>query len=422
MKKIFTIILLFLIFNAFSQNSDTLTLEYCYTLTKDNFSLQNQNEYNYETHELFIKNIQTTYFPTLNLIGLATYQSTAIEIALPIPNVEMIEVPLDQYKIYLEINQIIYDGGYTKSQKNIENINLQTNNKSLDIEYQQLKQQINQIYFMLLLFEKQESILQNLIQNLNTQLNRVNICIKHEILKPINRDIIKAQILKVEQQIIEVENGKIASFKILEQLTGTKFNEGTKLEEPDINISLSDTIIERPEIELFEIQQQKILALSKMTKVNRRPKIAAFAQAGYGRPGLNMLSDEFAPYFIVGAQLKWNIFDWNKTKRQRQILNIQSQTLDIKKNNLETKINIELQNAKSQIKSLEQQIEKDYEIIELRNKIIETYSSQLQNGIITSSEYITELNAVTQAKLNLEIHKIQLLKAKINYLTIKGKN
>ena len=420
MKKIFILIIFTQsIFSVFSQDTNIVTLDYCYSKTKENFALSKQSEFNSATYELSIKNIQTTYYPTINLVGQATYQSNAIELNIPIPNLEMPEVPLDQYKVYLEINQLIYDGGYSKSQKQIENINLQSNNKSLDIEFQSLKEQINQIYFMLLLFDKHYEILQVLHQNLEIQLTRVNICMKNEILKPVNRDIIQAQILMVEQNMIEIRAGKDASIKILEELTGTKLGENPKLEYPEIELNLTDTIISRPELEMLDIQQQKIEALSQITKASRRPKLGAFAQAGYGRPGPNMLSDEFSPYFIVGAKISWNIFDWNKSKRQQKILSIQHQNVDIKKENFETKINIELQSIISTISILEQQIEKDIEIIEVRNKIVNTYSSQLQNGIITSSEYITELNAVTQAKLNLEIHKIQLIKAKINYQTIK---
>jgi outer membrane protein TolC len=66
-------------------------------------------------------------------------------------------------------------------------------------------------------------------------------------------------------------------------------------------------------------------------------------------------------------------------------------------------------------------IDKDQELIDLRVKITKTASSQLSNGTITSTEYLTQLNEEKQAKLNKETHEIQLINAKLNYLSAIGK-
>jgi hypothetical protein len=114
------------------------------------------------------------------------------------------------------------------------------------------------------------------------------------------------------------------------------------------------------------------------------------------------------------------LWDWGKTKRERQVLTIQKDIIQTKKETFDKTLIIALQSQTANINKYEQLIIKDNEIIELRSKITKSASSQLENGVITSTDYLTELNAETLSKINLETHKIQLLQTKVNYLTIKG--
>ncbi len=419
MKKTLISILILYCNTLVAQN---ITLDSCYSLTKQNFQFENQKELNIKSSELKIENLKIIYFPALTLNAQVSYQSSGIEINLPIHGVEMPEVPLDQYKAYLEISQVIYDGGAVKTQKTLVETTLLAENKSVEIEFETLKEQVNQIYFLIILFQKQEEIIDLLFKNLETRLATVESGVKNGVLTAVNYDIILAEKLKAEQQLMEIESGKKASIKVLEELTGSEFSDKIQVEYPEIEISTSDTTIYRAEIDLLELQKQALAITSDLSKTQRLPKVAAFAQAGYGRPGLNMLSDEFNPYFIAGISASWNIWDWNKSNRERQILQVSSKIIDIQKENFETSVKIELESIISTIEKLEEQIAKDDEIIELRNKIIKAYEAQLLNGTITSSEYIIELNAVTEAKLNMEIHKIQLVQAKVDYLKIRGSN
>ena len=65
-------------------------------------------------------------------------------------------------------------------------------------------------------------------------------------------------------------------------------------------------------------------------------------------------------------------------------------------------------------------IESDNDIISIREKVVKTAESQLENGTITSTEYLTEMNNLLQSKINLQSHKILLAKTKVDYLTLKG--
>ena len=145
-----------------------------------------------------------------------------------------------------------------------------------------------------------------------------------------------------------------------------------------------------------------------------------FATGGYGNPGLNFLDNSFQTYYMVGLKLNWNIFDWNATKKQRKSLQVQKEIIDNQQDIFQLNTHIELNQQQSEIDKISTFIQSDKTIIELRKKILKSADSQLKNGVITSSAYITELTNLYEAENNLSTHKIELLLAKANYKTTKG--
>ena len=151
------------------------------------------------------------------------------------------------------------------------------------------------------------------------------------------------------------------------------------------------------------------------------PKAFGFATLGYGNPpGSNFFKDEFAPYYILGAGVKWNIFDWSKAKNEKQVINIQKGILDSRKNDLTDNLKRLLDSKRAEISSLEALISTDTELITLRKRITASAESQYENGTITATEYLNEINSEKQVVINAEIHKINLAMARIEYLNISG--
>jgi len=178
----------------------------------------------------------------------------------------------------------------------------------------------------------------------------------------------------------------------------------------------------RPELQLFDLRKEQLAAGMKVIETKRMPKAFGFATLGYGNPpGSNFFKDEFAPYYILGAGVKWNIFDWNKAKNEKQVITLQQEILDNRKNDLTDNLNRLLESKNSEIKSLIALIETDSELITLRKRITASAESQYENGTITATEYLNEMNSERQALVNFEIHKINLSLARIEYLNISGK-
>jgi len=398
---------------------EKLNLEECYELVNKNYPLAKQNDLLSKQNDLDLEVINTGKLPTLDLSAQATYQSDITELPIAIPNIAIESPNNDQYKATVSVNQLIYDGGLINASAEAKTASLKTQQKQLEVSLYQLKKQINQLYFSVLLLQEKRALLSAKKTQLETKLKEVKAGIEYGMLLPTSDKTLEAELLKIEQQFTELDQNKISLLETLSSLIGKKIPSTIELQNPELLTTL-DTKISRPEIDLFTLQKQQIETSEQLITKKNLPKILGFASGGYGNPGLNMLDNSFQSYYMVGLKLNWNIFDWSASKKQRKSLQINKDIIDNQQEIFELNTNIELNQQQSEINKISAFIQSDETIIDLRKKILNSADSQLKNGVITSSAYITELTNLYEAENNLSTHKIQLLLAKANYKTTKG--
>jgi outer membrane protein TolC len=421
MKKLF-FLLLIIAQAAFGQNSDTLTLFGCYKNAIDSFPAGKAKPLLENAFNLKLQNIKTNWYPSLNLNAQASYQSDAISISIPLPTKTIsMQSSKDQYKATIDINQLLFDGGTTKAQKGLEKANYSADEQQVDVTLNKLKDQVSQVYFLILVLQENEKLLKMMHGQITEQLKLIESSVKNGVLLPSDYNILKAEALNVEQQLYEIQVNKQASLQILGELTDKYIPENTFFQVPDVQISTDETV-SRPEDQFYMKQMDKLEASQKVIQTQRMPKLYAFAQVGYGRPGLNFLSNDFNEFHIVGATLKWNIWDWSKTNRDKKILDVQRDIVKTDKESFDKNMTITLKNQMANIGKYKEFIVKDLELVNLRASIVKTAESQLANGVITVTDYLVQLNAETQAKINLETHKLLLQQAKVNFALTKGDN
>jgi outer membrane protein TolC len=417
-KKLKLIIAVPLLFPPllFSQEANKLSLFDCYRLANENHPYYQDKKRIVENAALRIRNINSQWLPQLSINGQATYQSDAININL---GPKKFESSKDQYKATFDLNQVIYDGGSLSAQKNITIATSKADSLQNESELHKIIEQVNQVYFGLLLFRENKKLLEVVKGTLEKRFKTIESGVKNGILQESDLENIKIEILKNQQQLDELKLSYTTGTNILAELTGEVLNDSITIMLPEV--SFSDTgNFKRSEIEALDIQKINLLYSDRLVKSQTIPKIYAFSQAGYGRPGLNMLQNDFSPYYIVGVSLKWNLWDWNKTSRDRQSLAIQGDMIETRKLALERNLRIALDNSKSRIDQLDKALISDQAIVELRSNVTRRSTIKLEQGVITATDYINDLNSETQAMILLETHKIQLVQEKVNYLTIKG--
>jgi outer membrane protein TolC len=415
----FTTLIFFLINSAviWSQ-SDSLDLEKCRRISVEKYPLTGDMEKNLEISKLKIQNLKVIYYPTLQLSGQFVHLGDVTHMNVDNPMFTIPVVGKDQYKVVIDAKQVLYDGGLTKRRKDLEDVSQMVDNKDIEVKLYQLNDQVNEIYFMVLLFQEQNKLLALTRQNLLEQLKTVESGVRNGVLLPGDADIVKAEILKLDQRIQELDAGKSSGMDMLSELMDTSLRNDLVLVSPPINIPNSETTINRPEYKLLDLQSEKIDKLDRLNKAYRFPYLGLFGQFGYGYPGMNMFEDKANIIYSFGINLSWNIWDWGKVKRESQINKVLSDKVTTQRDLFNKNLKLSTVQEKDKIKQLEQSIQSDTEIIALRERVTSAKSSQLKNGVITSSEYIVELNAETQAKINKQVHEIQLIKSieKLNIL------
>jgi len=422
MKYTKFILIFFLIcsVNLYSQN-DNLSLKELYKFAYENYPNSKQLKYFDDINELKLKNLNVNFLPQISVKGQATYQSEVTKLNISNPLFKPEELNKDQYKLTLDVKQLILDGGTVSSQKESELSQLKVDKQKLEVELFGLRSRINDLFFSVLLLQERKKVNENLIKDLSHRISEMESKVRNEILTPNNVYIFQAQVLQTEQEIVSIDADRKASLKMLSELVGKKLSENSNLDIPFINeFQINNDFSSRPEYKLFDYQKNQLKSYSEIVNTRIIPKFSAFGQAGYGRPGLNMLDNSFQPFYMVGLSLSWNPVNWNSNDNELQIYKINENIVDLQKETFEKNLKISLEKYKSEIDKYENLLKKDEDIISLRDKIIATLYSQLQNGTITSTVYLTELNNKTQSQILLETHKIQLLQAKINYLTAKG--
>jgi outer membrane protein TolC len=415
MKSFLILLICLITVPLFGQQS--ITLEECYELATTNYPLAQQKQLLEIQNKLDKDAIATSKLPQLLLEAQATYQSDVIEVPIPNSNIEPLNN--DQYRATLSINQLIYNGGTTNASLNLKNAQLKTKQKQVEVNLYQLKQQVNQLYFSILLTQESKLLLNARQTQLEAKLKEVKSGIKYGMILPSSDKVLEAELLKINQQSQELESNKLALIETLSYLINQPLDVSTQFQNPLIENELQSDI-SRPELELFKLQTKEIEDSESLMAKQNAPKLFGFATGGYGNPGLNMLDNSFQTYYIAGVKLNWNVFDWNSNKKQRQSLAINKDIIETETETFKLNTNIELNQQQKEIEKIEEFIISDLEIIHLRKDVLKAADSQLKNGVITSSAYITELTNLFEDENTLVKHEIQLQLAKANYNIIKG--
>jgi outer membrane protein TolC len=421
-KPALVFLILVFSFGKYGMGQQAITLEQCQLLAEQNHPLANQFELIDEVNELKLKNIKKNYLPDMALNGSMHYQSdvTKVPAVIPVPELEIQPIDKDWYKISLDVQQAIYDGGVTKKQKLVEEADRQIQIQQNHVQLYQIREQVNKVFFNILTLQENLNILHLHSEVLDARISEVETAVRSGVLLDSDLSELLAERIVIDQRKAEIMIAKETSKEILSELISVEIPPDASFEMPAVTIEDYSPGRKRPEYLLMDMEQQKLDALKKSAVTKEIPRFYGYGQVGYGRPALDMLNNNFEDFYLIGLKMNWNIYDWGNTRNQKKILDLNKSMIENRKNDLDRAIRIKADEESSEIRKYQMLIEKDKEILQLRESLTKTYESQLKNGIITSAEYITHLNAESEARLNLVLHEIQLAEAGMSYLVTVG--
>jgi outer membrane protein TolC len=331
---------------------------------------------------------------------------------IKIPNVTLDPVSKDQYKVYADVQQNIYDGGMIANQKKMANINSEIELQKTEVETDQLKLRINQIYFGILQTNEQIEQTELTKADLLNGLKKAEAQLQNGVIFKSNVDVLKAQIVNIEQKQVELKSMKKSFLQMLSLFIKKDLDENTILQKPE-KILIQDEN-KRAELQLFDLQKQALEQQKANINSKNLPKLGAFFQGGYGKPGFNMLKNEFDLFYIGGVRLNIPISGFYTKKNDLALLKTQQEEIEVQKENFLFNQQFQTIQNNDELDKIQQLISKDDELVVLRESIKNASFAQLENGVITTNDYLREVNELDRAKNQKITHEIQYLLTQYN--------
>jgi outer membrane protein TolC len=396
-------------------------LQKAHELAQQNYPLIKQRELIKQTTGYTIDNLRKGFLPQISLSGQATYQSEVTAVKVPIPGVNIESPAKDQYRILADVNQLLYDGGLIKQQKNIQLLSDEVEQQRIEVELYKIKDRINQLFLGVLFLDEQLKQVDLIKADLNNGIKRVEAQVNNGVAFRSNLNVLQAELLKADQRVIELKSSRKGYIDVLSLFVNQSLPEDTRFDKPVVETSVLINDIQRPELKLYSTQEKLLGGQLKVIDSRNKPKASLFWQGGYGRPGLNFLENVFSFYYTTGLRLNWNFGGLYTQKKEKNIVELNQKTIEVQKEVFLLNTNTDLKRQQSEVEKLQKLVATDRDIIDLRIKVKDAAKAQLENGVITANDYLREINAEDQARQSLITHQIQLLQAQINYQTISGK-
>jgi len=361
--------------------------------------------------------------PSVYLKADSRLQSESASLDLPEGTVLpfQIDVPLYSAKTYLEAQYTILDGNMADAQKRLKEAQAKADLQGLEVDRFALKERVNKLFINIILLREQSKLFDISIEDLKARKEKIEAGVDEGVLLQSDLNKIKVRELELAAQQDNLSFKLTGLVQSLSYLIGQEIDENAELQLPNMANPKAIPNIDRPEQKLFQLQQQTILANNDLIDASLRPRLVTYAQAGAGYPNpLNFLDNNFAPFGVVGLQFNWKITDWRKADLDREKLSLQTMKLK----NAEETFEFNLQSADAsylaEIDRLSAQLEHDDKIAELQSDILTQMAVQLDEGVITSAEYITQVNAELAARQNMLIHRVERKNAQLEFWNKRG--
>ena len=398
--------------------ASALTLDECQQLAAGNYPLLKRYDLIRATTDYTVSNASKGYLPQITVGAQATLQSDvmalpdAMNAMLAASGAEVKGLKKDQYRVSVDVNQVIYDGGNIKSAKQVAEAEGEVRSRRNDVEIYALRDRVNNLFFGILITDEQLGLNREKQALLSDNCRKLEAMVAGGVAMQSDADAVRAEYLSTVQQYAEIESVRRSYCSMLEIFIGNPID--TALEKPEVDEPLSAEN-NRPELRLFDAHTAQLRARMGSIDAGVRPRLSLFAQGYYGYPGLNTFEDMMEHRWtlngIVGVRLSWNIGNFYTRRNDKNRLAVAMNEVD---NSRELFLfNNRLQSAeeRSSIDRYRTIMKHDDDIIALRTSVRQSAESKLEHGIIDVNELLQEITRENTAKINRSTHEIELLKS-----------
>lgn len=399
------------------------TLDECIGWAYDNHPQIKEMSLIEMTKGIDLKNAAYAWLPHLNISGKATWQSEVVEMPMDIPGMD-INIPHDQYGLTAEFTQQIWDGGTSRSQKELAEAGAEVKKTQLETNLWSIRSRVQNVFLGIILIDKQLELNRLLRESLERSSEEVKSRMEAGVALPSDQDQVSVNILSCLQQRASLDADRKSYVKILGLLTGRDMTD-VELAVPKDAVNYVDDgardFETRPEMAFYAAQLKQNEFQRRQLNTLISPKLNLSLQGGYGRPGMNMLSGDFSGYFVAGLKLQWNIGALYTRGLDKRKVNADAQKIDLTRKSFILNSSVEAEQKNNAILKARDVLEKDSEIIALRQRIRASGENQYREGTIKMNDYLSMLDEEYKAKANESMHEVQLMMAVYDMKNTIGK-
>lgn len=398
--------------------AQTLTLEQCQEQARENYPVIKRYDLIQQTTDFTVENIQKGWLPQISALAQATYQSDVATLPSPLQNMlgqygyDVKGLKKDQYRIAIDVNQTVWDGGLMKRQKEIARLQGDVQTAQADVDMYAIRQRVNDLYFGVLLLDEKIRLNGELQSMLQSNLDKLSSMLKNGVAMKSDVNTVKAEKLRAEQQATELQTTRQSLVRVLSEFCGKEVSAVMK---PNVLYSMSNgQSNNRPELSLFDKQISLAEAQEGKLKSKLMPRFSVFAQGYYGYPGYDMFHDMFHHTWslngMVGARVVWNIDGVYRNKSDRAKLQTQRNLIETGRETfLFNNRLMEVQQTEG-VEKYRRLMQEDDAIVNLRSEVRQSAESKLQHGIIDTNNLLQEITRENQARIDRQTHEVQMLK------------
>lgn len=421
-KTVISALLLSLFACSAAAQETVLTLERCRRAAVAHSPLTVRTELAGQKRQAKDRAASSALIPQLEINAQGSYQNEVPKFPGGLPLPMAIDLPRDQYRATVDLNQVIYGGSSVRNTKRVNAATEKVETASLEVQLDRLRDRINDTYLGILMADRQLEVNTLMQETLSADIKAVTAQVAHGTATGGQQAALAARMLELVQQQAELEGTRTKFVTALSELTGLEVTETTVLEMPGVadRLGTGEPFLQRSEMKLYTSQRGVLEMQDKLLNSKSNPKLSLFASGGYGRPGYNFLDRDFAPMAIGGLRLNVPLTGWDATQKEKRANRIAKEDIDQQQRDFERNVTIEAAQYATDIEKLREVTAMDPQIVEARTAVRIRALAQLKGGIITEAEYLTEFNNEAQARINAEVNALRLVQAWIGYGAARG--
>lgn len=394
------------------------TLEECQQLACDHYPEIRQYDLIRQSEQYDLSNAARSWLPQVSFSAQATWQNrvpefpSALSGMLEQAGVSLHGLDKDQYKVALEVNQTLWDGGQSQADRRVIEATADEHRQATEVDLYAVKGRVNDLYFGILLLEERLGQTDLTIALLQSNLDKVRSLVTNGVAMQTDADAVEAELLSVQQQRVQIEASRESYRRMLELFIGQRLAE--RLERPELVGAVSGESA-RPELAWIDAQQERLAAQELSVKSATRPRFGVFAQGYYGYPGLDyfagMISTDWTWNALIGVKMSWNFGAYYTKKNRLSNLRVAQQQLDIQRDVFLFNTDLQVAEEQGNISRLRRALADDDRIVALRRSVREAAESKLRNGVIDTNDLLRKITDEASARSARSLREVELLKA-----------